>query len=453
MTPSAMTSAGLTFPAGFLWGVATSSHQFEGDNTNNQWHAWEEQGRVRNGDRSGLACDWWNHAERDFDLAHALGLNALRLSIEWSRIEPLPGKWNDGALARYRAMLTGLRQRGITPMVTLHHFTNPLWFEARGAFLARDAVDRFAKYAAFVADGLGDLCDLWCTINEPNVYSAFGYYFGIFPPGKIGGLVDVMRVRGTLARAHAAAYHAIHDHAPHAQVGWAHHFNLFDPARPQNPFDRRIAQLQDTAFNDFFLPALQYGTVAWPYRLITGDLADVRGTADFVGINVYYRDMVEFDLAHVGELFGRRFVTPGAQRGDNAAELMVGETYPAGIKRVAERLSVLGIPIYVTENGVSDAHDRVRPWLVAQAAATIHATLREGLDVRGYFHWSLVDNFEWSYGWWSHFGLFALDRVTQMRTARKSARLYSAIAQQNALTPALVAAYVPDAVPVRFRDS
>lgn len=451
MTPSA--TAGLTFPAGFLWGVASSSHQFEGDNTNNQWYAWEEQGRVRDQDRSGLACGWWNQAERDFDLAQELGLNALRLSIEWSRIEPQPGQWNDAALARYRVMLTELRARGITPMVTLHHFSNPLWFEARGAFLARDAVARFTKYVAYVAAGLGDLCDLWCTINEPNVYSAFGYYFGIFPPGKIGGLVDVIRVRGMLARAHAAAYHAIHEHAPHAQVGWAHHFNLFDPARPKNPLDRRIARLQDTAFNDFFVPSIQHGTVAWPYRIITGDLRDVRGTADFVGINVYYRDMVEFDLAHAGELFGRRFVAPGVQRGDHADELMVGETYPAGIKRVAERLAVLGIPLYVTENGVADAHDRVRPWLVAQAAAAVHDALGAGLDMRGYFHWSLVDNFEWGFGWRSRFGLYALDRVTQARTPRKSAGLYSAIARHNALTPAMVATYAPEALPEIFRDS
>src|SRR5262245_61823681 len=176
----------LAFPKGFLWGVATSAHQVEGGNTNNSWYAWERSGHIHTGESAGLACDWWEHAERDFDLAQGMGLNALRLSLEWSRIEPQPGVWDKAALARYRQMLLGLRTRGLEPLVTLHHFTNPLWLEERGAFLAPDAAERFVRYATHAVEELGDLCDFWCTINEPNVYALIGYVVGYFPPGRTG---------------------------------------------------------------------------------------------------------------------------------------------------------------------------------------------------------------------------------------------------------------------------
>ena len=153
----------LTFPDGFLWGAATSSHQCEGGNTNNQWYTWERAGHIKTGESCGRACDWWANAERDFDAAQQMGLNALRLSLEWSRIEPSPGQWNDRALARYRQMLAALHARRIEPMVTLHHFTHPIWFEERGAFLAPDAIPLFTRYTSKVVEELGGLCDFWCT--------------------------------------------------------------------------------------------------------------------------------------------------------------------------------------------------------------------------------------------------------------------------------------------------
>ena len=176
------------FPSGFLWGVSTAAHQCEGGNRNNQWFSWEAAGRTRSGDRSGLACDWWHNAERDFDIARELNLNALRLSVEWSRIEPRPGEWDETALQRYRQMLNGLHERGLRPFVCLHHFTNPLWFENTGAFLRSESVDRFERFARKVVESLGDLCSDWVTFNEPNVYSVLGYQLGEFPPGRKGRL-------------------------------------------------------------------------------------------------------------------------------------------------------------------------------------------------------------------------------------------------------------------------
>ena len=433
----------MTFPPGFLWGVATASHQYEGGNTNNQWYQWEQSGHILTGDTCGLACDWWGeHAERDFDRAQRMGLNALRLSLEWSRIEPQPGQWDATALARYRQMLTGLRSRGIEPLVTLHHFTHPIWFEKRGAFLSPDAVERFTLYVTHAVEALGDLCDFWCTINEPNIYSTFGYEFEDFPPGRKGDAIAAVRVQAAMARAHAAAYHAIHRVQPGARVGWAQHYNLFDPANPRSPLDRLVAGIQDAAFNDFFTHAILTGEANFPFNLFAGDLRGVRGTCDYVGINVYYRALVAFDLRYPLELFGHNYARPGAPEGDQPIGAPFTEVFPFGISRVASRVAALGKPIYVTENGVADATDRIRPWLLVEAARTMHEVIAGGLDLRGYFHWSLVDNFEWAEGWRLRFGLFGLDPRTQVRTPRPSADLYAAIVQANALTPDIIAALV-----------
>lgn len=434
----------LTFPPGFRWGVATSSHQCEGATTNNQWYAWEQAGHIKTGDQVGLACNWWLNAEADFDRAQAMGLNALRLSLEWSRIEPQPGQWNAQAVARYRQMLHALHERGLEPLVTLHHFTHPLWFEQRGAFLSSDAVERFTAYAERVVQDLGDLCDFWCTINEPNVYATFGYQIGDFPPGRRGDVRATVRAQATMARAHAAAYHAIHRIQPGARVGWAQHYNIFDPARTGHPLDRFVARVQDDAFNEFFPRAVFAGAAPLLVRAWAGDLRSVQSTYDFVGINCYGRDLVQFDLRIPTELFGRRFGHPSAPRGDAGIGSTYGEIYPAGIERIIQRVRGDGKPIYITENGIADRTDRLRPWVIVEAARAMHAAIASGADVRGYYHWSLVDNFEWIEGWGLRFGLIALDPVSQGRIPRRSADLYAAIARANALTPEMIAEYVAD---------
>jgi beta-glucosidase len=449
-TPDAEPQAPLAFPDGFLWGAATSSYQFEGGNFNNSWYAWEQAGHIHTGERAGDAADWWRAAERDFDRAQAMGLKALRLSIEWSRVEPRPGEWDEGALERYGQMLRGLRERGIEPMVTLHHFTDPLWFAERGAFLAAGAVATFTRYATRMVEALGEQCDLWCTINEPNVYALIGYLLGMFPPGRQGDLRAAMRAQAAMARCHAAAYRAIHRVQPSARVGWAQNYNLFDPARPGSRMDRLLAGLYDTVWNEVFPRAVRSGDASPLFRAFTGNLREVRGTCDFLGINVYYRDLVRFDRRARGEFFARRLVAPNAVRSDQPAEGSWGEVYPQGILRVARRLKPLGKPIYVTEHGVADRDDRLRPWLLASAARALHEALAEGIDLRGYFHWSLVDNFEWAEGWSTHFGLIGLDPATQERTPRPSATLYGQIARANALTPAMLAGYGEDVARAGF---
>jgi beta-glucosidase len=429
----------LSFPDGFKWGVATAAYQVEGNNTNCQWHEWEE-GHLAADDRSGLACDWWEHAEVDFDRAQALGVTGLRLSLEWSRIEPEEGRWDDAAIARYRAMLQGLRDRGIEPLVTLHHFTNPLWLERRGAFEQPAVVALFERYARHCVNAFGDLCDFWCTVNEPNVYAVCGYLIGMWPPGRMTDTVAALHVQGNLLRAHAAAYRAIHEVQPGARVGIAHSMILFDPAFAASPLDQFAAWTQDVGFNALVLHALARGRAPMVLRPFTGDLRAVRGTCDYLGLNYYTRQMVAFDPRRPSELFARRFIRAGTERMDGGTSLALvdsfGEIYPDGLRRVLLRLARYGKPIYVTENGFADVADRTRPRALVRTLAAMRAAIAQGAPIRGYYHWTLTDNFEWAEGWTVHFGLFAVNRVTQERTARASADVYRRICQANALPTA-----------------
>ena len=431
---SLISSRSLGFPEGFLWGVSTAAHQVEGGNGNNQWSSWEAAGRIKSGDRSGIACDWWNNAERDFDLAAQMGLNALRLSVEWSRIEPQPGHWNSEALTRYRQMLEGLGRRGIQPLVCLHHFTHPYWFEQQGAFLCRAAESLFDRFTRKIIAELGDLCRFWVTFNEPNVFAALGYVLGEFPPGHKGRIVTAMRVANKMAQCHARAYNSIHEIQPDAQVGWAQNYVVFEPANRQNGLDRRVAHLIGSLFNESFLSVVEQGRSLFPFNVVDGNLSQPKKTCDFIGLNVYSRFNVAFSLKHPGQLFGNVFVPADVPQGDSGVEKPYGEAYPGAIGEAVRRVARLGKPIYILENGVPDAADRIRPWLILNAVQQLRRLLEEGHDIRGYFHWTLTDNFEWSEGWNLRFGLFALDSFTQLRTMRASARLYSAIVHENGLS-------------------
>jgi beta-glucosidase len=434
----------LRFPENFLWGVSTAAHQVEGGNHNNQWAAWEAAGRIRSGDICGKACDWWENAEKDFDLAQQMGLNALRLSVEWSRIEPEEGRWDVNALKRYRAALRGLHERGIRPMVCLHHFTHPQWFEAKGAFASSDAMWLFDRFTRYVVQELGDLCRDWVTFNEPNVFGALGYVLGEFPPGKTGEIATAVRMANAMARAHAQAYRLIHELQPDAQVGWAHNYVVFEPANARSRLDRWTAALLSQLFNESFLSAVENGKLDFPLNLADGNVSEVKGTCDFVGLNVYSRFHVAFSPEKSSQLFADVYVPAHVPQGDRGVEKPYGEAYPGAISAAVKRAARLGKPIYILENGVPDAQDRIRPWLIVNAARQVHSLIEEGHDIRGYFHWTLIDNFEWTEGWNLRFGLVALDPITQKRTMRRSGELYGAIARANALAPEIVEQFCPD---------
>jgi beta-glucosidase len=418
------------FPPDFAWGVATSSHQVEGCNFNNQWSAWERRGRIKSGDRAGMACDWWRNAERDFDLAQSLGVNALRLSLEWSKIEPEEGRWDKASINRYRDMLKGLRERGIRPFVTLHHFTNPLWFEAKRAFLSPRSIPLFQRFTRHAVEALGDLCTDWTTFNEPNVYASLGYFLGEFPPGHAGRFVQVGLVTRNLLLAHAAAYRTIHALQPNANVGWAQHFVVFKPRRPWLAVDRWITSFIDRRFNQNFADSIETGRAPFPLNEFGDRLQEVQGTCDYVGINYYSRLRAGLAPASPQTLFFRLTVPPNKPQGDPGIEVPYGEAYPEGLRRAVERFASFRKPIYILENGVPDRADRIRPWVLQSATEQLRGLLKEGADIRGYFHWSLTDNFEWNEGWHLRFGLFELDPKTQARKLRPSAQVYAQIIRE-----------------------
>jgi beta-glucosidase len=423
------------FPADFKWGVATAAHQVEGRNTHNDWWAWEQvDGHIKQGHTSGLACDWWENAEADFDRAAEMGLNALRLSVEWSRIEPSPGEFDDAALVRYSQMLQGLRERNIEPMVTLHHFTNPRWLAEQGGWENPATIALFARFVRRAIEVLGQYCDLWCTFNEPNIYGYLGYLEGVFPPGRseLGAAMHVIR---HLLAGHAAAYREIHALQPHARVGLAHNMRIFDPARPRSPLDRRAARLADRAFNQAILTALTRGR--WTVPLGFGLAWKLRRTLDWIGLNYYTRDLVAFDSTQRRAFFSRHLHADEAELLDGG----YGEFYPRGIFRCLQQLARLGLPIYVTENGIPDDDDDQRPrYLLTHLHQMWHA-IQLCYPVMGYYHWTLVDNFEWAEGWTLRFGLIGLDSKTQNRTPRRSADLYAEVARANAITPHVIDTY------------
>ena len=442
----------LRFPDGFLWGTASSSYQCEGGNTNNQWYRWEQKGHILTGEECGDACNWWEEAENDFALAEQMENNALRLSLEWSRIEPVEGQWDSSVIDRYRTMLKALRNRHLKPIVTLHHFTDPLWFAERGGFADDINIQYFVRFVKYAVENLSDLCDFWVTINEPNIYAVLGYLMGSFPPGE-HDLVRTVRVLRNVLQAHVEAFYAIRDLQPGAEIGSCVHYRLFDPADELSPLDRTSASLQDIFFNWQVLQAMETGSFLSPLKLLLPPIHHASGSRDFHGVNYYTREMVRFDPTRPTELFGRRFVRPGSVHNDPGKEIDFGEIYPFGLYRVLKSVYQRtrgNKPIYITENGFSDALDDRRPQAILEHLAMVQRAISEGIPVRGYLYWSLVDNFEWAEGWGVRFGLIELDPETQERIPRSSASMFGEICRANAITEEIVERYAPRALDTIF---
>lgn len=441
-----MAQAKIQFPRGFLWGTATAAHQVEGNNTNNNWWAWEQQaGHILNGDKSGLACDWWGGRwKEDLDRAVETGQNAHRFSVEWSRIQPAPDQWDESAIERYRAMLRGMLERGLAPMVTLHHFTNPIWFEEQGGWENDDSPQKFAVFVRKTVEALKEYVSYWVTINEPNVYSVGAYQAGDFPPGK-KSFSAFLHVSLNLVRGHAMAYRAIHEIQPEARVGLSMNYRSLLPAT-SSPLDKFVACIQSAIFNDMFPKAAGDGKVRQLYRTIR--IPEAAGTQDFLGVNYYSRDHVSFDVAEARSLFGRRQFLKNA---DLSASGMIANE-PEGFYEALKWGLQFNIPMIVTENGVDDEPDKMRPRFIAQHIQQLWRAVNFNWPVKGYFHWSLVDNFEWERGWSQRFGLWGLDVETQARTRRNSVDLYAEICKQNGLSSSMVEKYCPEVMQKIFPD-
>jgi beta-glucosidase len=425
-------SDSLRFGTDFLWGASTSAYQVEGNSTNCNWSRFEtttnSQGvpPIRHGDRCGLAADHWNRYKQDIQLLKEMHLNAFRFSVEWSKVEPEEGVFVDSVLDHYERVVDELLANGIEPLVTLHHFTNPLWFEEKGGLERDDAPDILARYATRVARRLGSKVRLWSTINEPNIYAIEGYYRGSFPPGvrEPGRAVMVFR---NLLRAHTACYQAIKKIRPDAQVGLLASIFVFDPPQPWNLLDVMLAHYLNKAFSvsmvdylttgifDFSLPGVASGNYD----------AGVAGAFDFVGLNYYSRlfyhvePFTEEKMVEVHHVLREELTDKG------------WEIYPEGLYRALHMISSrTEKPIYITENGIADDSDLRRARFIEDHLRVANRAIRDGVNLKGYFYWSLIDNFELTDGFDVRFGLYAVDYKTQLRTLRKGSLKYREIIEQ-----------------------
>lgn len=396
-----------SFPKDFLWGTATSSYQIEGGNFNNDWHLWEQQGKTAY--PCGQAIDSYHRFNQDSDLIQSLGQNTHRLSFEWSRIQPSPDTFDDNEIEHYKKIIRALKERNITPMITLHHFTNPRWFYERNGWLNPKAPQYFAGYAAKIAGEFSGLSTYWITINEPLVYIYNSFIKGIWPPGE-QSLKKAFIVLRNMIKAHGIAYKILHKANPHAKVSIAKHLRIFNPC-PHHRHKQNIfpAFLRNRLFNYFLLEYLAQ-----------------KKTLDFIGLNYYTMNFVSFTPK---DIFGTDCFAAHHTLRQNALGWYV---YPEGLFKILMRLKKFRLPVIITENGTTENSDNLYQEFLIDHLQAVAKAIEKGVNVTGYFWWSLVDNFEWEKGFNAHFGLAGVDQ-NLTRVLKPFARLYKDICMQNKL--------------------
>jgi beta-glucosidase len=399
------------FPEGFTWGAATASYQVEGGIEHTDWAEAARGGRVP---VCGIACDHYHRYETDFDIAQSLGHNAHRFSIEWARIEPEEGKFNEKEIEHYRKVLTALKERGLHASVTLWHWTIPTWLADKGGIEHKDFPEIFARYCTYVVTHLSDLANHFTTLNEPYTTVINGWVRGTFPPfhrfplialvpipsdkelsknarPDWGGIIKFFTLANVLARAHTQAYDAIKAQRPNAHVTvvfQVHYFNAHG-----NPFYKLLARFQMWSMTHRYLKRV--------YK-----------KSDSIGLNYYfYTD------------FGSKQEHPKTDMG--------WDRRPEGIYDAIMEVQRYKKPIYVEECGCADAADAFRADYIRKTVEGIHRAIQDGADVRGFMYWSLLDNYEWAHGFEKRFGLVAIDYATLERTVRPSAQVYREICLNN----------------------
>ncbi len=405
------------FPEGFLWGSATAAHQVEGGNTKNDWYPWEQvPGHILDGNPSGRADDHYNRYESDFDMSKELGHNAHRFSVEWARIEPEEGKWDRNEIEHYRKVLKALKDRGFKVMLTAWHFTLPKWFADQGGWESGKAIKLYERYVTLLAKEYGESVDFWITMNEPMVYLLQSYGAGVWPPGVTSPIRNI-HVFSKMCLAHKAGYRALHREldpaakegkVPPVMVGIAQNVMTLEPYRKQSLTDNLFVWFADKVYNRQFFN--------W-----------TKGAHDFIGINYYFHHRMKYVPTKIAQLF-YEVHTENREVSDLGWEINA-----AGIFDAIMSMHRYGKPIIITEHGVANADDGKRPRVIVAALKEVYHAVKSGVPILGYFHWSLMDNYEWEKGFSGRFGLVAVDYATMKRTPRRSAYVYADICKANGI--------------------
>lgn len=424
----------LAFPNGFVWGVASAAHQVEGGHTSNNWSAWENtsypDGRphILNNEKTGAACDHWNRYPEDIQLIQELGVSSYRFSISWSKVMPQIGVVDTLAVQHYVEVCDSLIKAGISPMVTLHHFEHPLWFEQMGGFEKEQNIAHFVQFSEVIYTALKDRVTYWCTINEPAVFVIAAYFDGHFPPGKKEPKLAAVVLKN-LFKAHVAVYQRLKSlpDGEKTQIGIVKNMHQIDPMQEWNLFDRLISRTVNNGFNGSFISTFHDGNYRFYFPTLVDEqepMPEAPSTLDFVGLNYYSHNAMDFSL-NLDEALKTRMY-PGETATD-----MTYTIYPEGLYRAIQEISVLGRPIIITENGIADEKDDRRGDFIRKYLYAVSKAIKDGYDVRGFHYWSLTDNFEWDLGYGQRFGLYHVDFATQKRALREGSKEFQRIVKAH----------------------
>ncbi len=415
-------------PKDMKLGVASASTQIEGGNIAHNWNDWADKGHIIDGTSPRRANEHWERYKEDIDIMSQMGIQVYRLGFEWVRLEPQPGKFDFEAVEHYRDVILYMKNLGIQPLLTLHHFSNPMWFEERGAFLKKENIPAFLDFVKFVVENFGDLVNEYVTLNEPNVYATLGYFGGNFPPGK-NSVFKAFKVMSIMATCHIEAYKIIHQIRKEkgygdTKVGFAHHMRVFEPKNPKNLWHKFCAKASERMFQSALTKACLVGKFQFPVKNI---LKNASGEyADFIALNYYTRNAVSSISDETAE---------GVEKNDLGWEI-----YAKGISQCAkEQYDILPRPIYITENGTCDNTDSFRALYIADHLEDL---VQSNLPVQRYYHWCFTDNFEWLEGESARFGLVHVNYDTQERTIKKSGHFYSAVIKEHGVNEEIYETYL-----------
>jgi beta-glucosidase len=417
----------LAFPADFVFGAAASAFQMEGVETDTVpcVNNWTQSSQVP---QAGIACGHWTRYKEDIQLLKNLGITAYRLSIEWSKIEPHKGVFDEKSMQHYSDVVDELLKNGITPIICLFHHTWPAWFDTqegmrvdsngkkqhtgRFGFEAKENIEYFVRYAKFVFEHLHTKVKTWMTFNEPEGYAIEAWYRGKYPPHKKNLKLAGIVLKNFL-NAHVYVYKIFKNIDPTVQIGFTKVMNPIDPYNPWNPLEQTACSFFSKLLHDATLDFFQTGTFSWAY-MVHGKNKSAPDCLDFIGLNYYGHTIIK----HTSYLWKLEMSKRSTEQCADSGKII----YPEGLYRCIKRCAQLKKPIYIAENGLADEYGIYRDEYIRKHLFVISKALQKGYDIRGYFYWSPFDTFNWGSAFNSRYGLYAVDFTTYARTLRPSAQ-------------------------------